>query len=118
MEKVNKSRHFTKKVLKSSQNCLTYFENGYILIAKRLEIKSIIQKGETITTMNRTYGKLREEIKKKFPTIEAFSSALNRDRSTISAKLNGKVAWTQKDIEDTCKLLDIPMTSVSEYFFY
>lgn len=66
----------------------------------------------------RTYGKLREKIKSVFGTIGAFADALNKDRSTISNKLNGLSSWTQSEIEDACKLLSISMEEVSEYFFY
>ena len=66
----------------------------------------------------RTYGKLRERIKIIFGTIGAFAEAVGKDRSTISNKLNGLVPWTQTDIEETCKVLDISIGEVSEYFFY
>lgn len=66
----------------------------------------------------RTYGKLRELIKAKFKTLNAFADALVIDRSTFSGKINGKTAWKNTEIESACKLLDIPMESVGEYFFY
>lgn len=66
----------------------------------------------------RTYGKLREKIKGVFGTIGNFAEAMNKDRSTISNKLNGLAAWTQDEIEQTCKLLGIPMSEVHDYFFY
>lgn len=66
----------------------------------------------------RTYGKLREKIKAVFGTIGNFAEAMNKDRSTISNKLNGLAAWTQDEIEQTCKLLGIPMSEVHDYFFY
>ena len=66
----------------------------------------------------RTFGKLRERIKAVFGTIEKFALAMNKDRSTISNKLNGIVAWTNVEIEAACHLLDISISEVSEYFFY
>ena len=66
----------------------------------------------------RTYGKLREKIKEKYGTIGAFATAMDKDRSTISNKLNGVVAWTHTEIEDACRLLEISMDEVGEYFFY
>ena len=66
----------------------------------------------------RTYGKLREKIKKKFRRIEDFAEAIGRDRSSISQKLNGSSAWTQPEIESVCELLDINKESIYEYFFY
>jgi transcriptional regulator with XRE-family HTH domain len=66
----------------------------------------------------RTYGRLREAIKRKFKTLEAFATALNMDRTTLSGKLNGRTGWRSSEIESVCKLLNIPMESVREYFFY
>ena len=66
----------------------------------------------------RTYGKLREKIKSVFGTIGAYADAMGKDRSTISNKLNGLVAWTQVEIEETCKLLGVSINEVPEYFFY
>lgn len=66
----------------------------------------------------RTYGKLREKIKAIFGTIGAFAAAVGKDRSTISNKLNGIVPWTQTEIEETCRVLDISIDEVGEYFFY
>ena len=66
----------------------------------------------------RTYGKLREKIKAIFGTIGAFSDAMDKDRSTISNKLNGLSPWTQTEIELACKLLNIAIEEVGEYFFY
>ena len=66
----------------------------------------------------RTYGRLREEIKKKFKTIAQFSIAMGMDVSTLSGKLNGKTGWKQEEIERSCMLLDIPIDKVAEYFFY
>jgi hypothetical protein len=66
----------------------------------------------------RTYGRLRERIKAIFGTIGAFADAMGKDRSTISCKLNGLSPWTNSDIENACKLLDIAIEEVSEYFFY
>lgn len=66
----------------------------------------------------RTYGKLREKIRKVFGTQGAFAVALNKDRSTLNKKLNGAVPWDQADIEESCKLLGIPLDDIPEYFFY
>jgi len=66
----------------------------------------------------RTYGKLREKIKAAFGTIGDFAAAMDKDRSTISNKLNGLSAWSQDEIEKSCKLLGISMNEVYDYFFY
>ena len=66
----------------------------------------------------RTYGKLRENIKSKFGTIGAFADAWNKNRATVSNKLNGLAPWTNADIEAACNLLDISLEEVRDYFFY
>lgn len=66
----------------------------------------------------KTFGKLREEIKAKYKTTEAFARALKMDRATLSGKLNSKTGWKHTEIEQVCTLLDIPMEKVGEYFFY
>ena len=68
--------------------------------------------------MKRTYGKLREKIKSKYPTLKVFAKAMGKDASTLSAKLNGLAPWKQTDIEVICQLLGIPATEIGEYFFY
>ena len=66
----------------------------------------------------KTFGKLREEIRAKFQNTENFAKAMEMDRSTLSGKLNSKTGWKQTEIEKACKLLDIPMEEVVDYFFY
>ena len=66
----------------------------------------------------RTYGKLREKIKAVFGTIGHFANAMGKDRSSIGNKLNGLVPWTSAEIESACRLLDVPVSEVHEYFFY
>ena len=66
----------------------------------------------------RTYGRLREEIKKRYKTLAQFAVAMDKDVSTLSGKLNGKTGWKQEEIERVCMLLGIPIDKVAEYFFY
>ena len=66
----------------------------------------------------RTYGKLRELIRTKFDTIDAFAKAMGISRSALSRKLNGFSAWSQSEIEKACSLLGISINRVGEYFFY
>ena len=66
----------------------------------------------------KTFGRLREEIGKKFRSTEEFAKAMGMNRSTLSFKLNSKTGWKQAEIEKACKLLDISMEEVGEYFFY
>lgn len=64
-----------------------------------------------------SYAKLRGRIREVFGTIEAFANAMDKDVSTISLKLNNKVAWKREDIELACIVLDIPVEEVHLYFF-
>lgn len=66
----------------------------------------------------RTYGKLRELIKQHYNTLGNFASEIPMSRCSLSSKLNGLSAWTNTEIERVCKLLNIPISSVCEYFFY
>ena len=66
----------------------------------------------------RTYGELREKIRKKFGTIGAFADAMGKDRSTVSQKLNGLVSWTQNEMESASELLEFPKSDIPKYFFY
>ena len=68
--------------------------------------------------MKRTYGKLREKIKSKYPTLKVFAKTIGIDASTLSAKLNGLAPWKQTDIELVCQLLGISVAEIGEYFFY
>ena len=66
----------------------------------------------------RTYGKLRELIRKKFGTLGKFAEAIGMHRSSLSHKINGLSAWGQDEIEKACSLLGIPLSEVYDYFFY
>ena len=66
----------------------------------------------------RTYGKLREKIKKVFGTMGAFAKAMGLDRSTISKKMNSIVPWDQPEMEKCCKLLGYSNDAIPELFFY
>ena len=68
--------------------------------------------------MPRKYGKLREQIGKKFGTQPQFALALGIDKATLTAKLNGKTDWKAKEIEKAVNLLGIPTAQIPEYFFY
>lgn len=64
------------------------------------------------------FGKLREEIGKKFTDNDQFADAMDFNPSTLSKKLNGGSDWKRAEIEKACELLNIPMEKVHEYFFY
>ena len=64
-----------------------------------------------------SYPKLRGAIREKFGTQEAFAKAMGKSETTISAKLTGKTEWTRQEVEDACRLLDIPIAEAHAYFF-
>ena len=66
----------------------------------------------------RTFGRLREQIKKKFVNQKAFAFAMKMNVTTLNLKLNGKSVWTMEEIERVCALLDISIDEVKDYFFY
>lgn len=66
----------------------------------------------------KTYGLLREKIRRKFKRLGDFAEFIGLDRSSFSKKLNSRAAWTSDEIEKICNALDIPMSQVDEYFFY
>lgn len=63
-----------------------------------------------------SYPKLRGAIREKFGTQEAFAEALGMTGATLSGKLTGKTEWKRQEIEDACRLLDIPLVQAFDYF--
>lgn len=64
------------------------------------------------------FAKLRGLIIANFGTHEAFAREFPMSRTTLSAKLNGKVDWDGPEIARTCELLGIPLASAHEYDFF
>lgn len=64
------------------------------------------------------FADLRGLITAKFGTHEAFAREMPMSRSTLSAKLNGKVDWQGHEIARTCALLGIPLSRAYEYDFF
>lgn len=105
-------------LLTTLDNLLTTTQSGEGAITPSVMHGSVTSPSRKEDFSMRTYGKLREKIKAVYGTIGDFAIAMNKDRSTISNKLNGIVAWTNVEIETACRLLDISMPEVAEYFFY
>lgn len=66
----------------------------------------------------RPFLKLRALILEKFGTHGAFALALGVSKSTLSAKLNGRVDWQGPEIAKACALLGIPLSQAYEYDFF
>lgn len=63
------------------------------------------------------YSKLRGRIREKMKSEAAFAEAMGLSSVSMSAKLNSKVPWTDKEIKKACELLDIPSEFIPVYFF-
>ena len=63
------------------------------------------------------YRKLDGKITEVYKTQYKFAEALGISKASISAKLNNKTNFTQKEIYDSLRLLKIPESEVYSYFF-
>lgn len=64
-----------------------------------------------------SYSKLRGKIKEVFGTQDVFAAAMEMNTATLSGKLNGRSDWARAEMEQACRLLNIPMTDMHLYFF-
>ena len=60
-----------------------------------------------------TVGKIKE----LFGTQEKFADAMSMSTVTLSAKLNGRVDWTQAEMNLACDLLGVPYEFIPILFF-
>lgn len=67
--------------------------------------------------MEYDYSKLAGRITEKFKSNCKFAEALGISDSSISAKLNNKTSFSQREILDSIELLDIPVEELKGYFF-
>lgn len=63
------------------------------------------------------YSKLRGKIREIFRTQAAFAAEIPMSTVSLSEKLNNKVAFTQKEIDKACALLQITKEEIPIYFF-
>jgi transcriptional regulator with XRE-family HTH domain len=63
------------------------------------------------------YLKLRGRIREKGYTQRDVANAIGKTTGTLSDKLNNKATFTMKEVDDICKLLDIPNEEIGNYFF-
>jgi hypothetical protein len=63
------------------------------------------------------YSALRGRIKEVYGTEFRFADALDLSSTSLSAKLNNKTQWTQKEINAAVQLLMINYSEISKYFF-
>lgn len=67
--------------------------------------------------MKYNYSKLLGRIRECGLTQEQLANAINKNKSTISSKLNNQFSFKQEEIDDICRVLDIPNDEIGEYFF-
>ena len=67
--------------------------------------------------MQHDYSKLLGRIKEYSLTQEQLAKAIGKNKSTLSAKLNGQSSFTAKEIDDICRVLNISNEQIGEYFF-
>ena len=66
--------------------------------------------------MEYDYSKLRGRIVEMCGTSIVFAEKVGMSKTTVSQKLNNKVAWSQDDICKSCDVLDIPLERAGEFF--
>jgi len=63
------------------------------------------------------YNKLRGRIREVFGTQEEFGKAIGLSNTSISAKLNNKVEWSQQEINKAVDALGLSDNEIFAYFF-
>lgn len=63
------------------------------------------------------YSKLRGRIREIYGTQEKFADAMRISNTSISAKLNGKVEWTQDEMLAAAQCLDYRYDEIPMVFF-
>lgn len=63
------------------------------------------------------FSKLRGRIREKLKTEGAFAKSIGRSQNFISSVFNGDSFFTQTDIANAAKVLDIDDDEIGIYFF-
>lgn len=63
------------------------------------------------------YSKLNGRIVQKYGTQLKFAEAMELSERSMSLKLNCKIGWKQSEILKACKLLEIAIVEIPDYFF-
>ena len=63
------------------------------------------------------YSKLKGRIREIFDTQSAFAEAMGMSTTSLSAKLNNKIEFSQKEMDKASDLLKIKKEEIPVYFF-
>ena len=63
------------------------------------------------------YSKLKGKIKELFDTQEKFALALGIGRVSLSQRLNGKLEFSQKEMDRAVEILNLKKSDIPSYFF-
>ena len=67
--------------------------------------------------MKYNYSKLLGRIRECGLTQEQLAKAIDKDKSTLSAKLNNQFSFKQEEMDNICRVLDISNDEIGDYFF-
>lgn len=67
--------------------------------------------------MKFNYSKLLGRMRECGFTQEQLAKAIGINKGTLSVKLNNRFSFTQEEILAICKLLNIPICEIGEYFY-
>ena len=67
--------------------------------------------------MKFNYSKLLGRMKECGFTQEQLAKAIDISRYTLNVKLNNKFSFTQAEILAICKVLNIPISEIGEFFY-
>lgn len=67
--------------------------------------------------MKFNYSKLLGRMRECGYTQEQLAKAIGINKATLSTKLNNRFSFSQEEILAICKVLNIPISEISEYFY-
>lgn len=67
--------------------------------------------------MKFNYSKLLGRMKECGFTQEKLAKAVGMSKNTLNLKLNNKYSFSQDEIIAICKLLNIPISEIGEFFY-
>lgn len=67
--------------------------------------------------MKFNYSKLLGRMRECGFTQEQLAIAIGINKGTLSVKLNNRFSFSQEEIIAICKLLNIPISEISDYFY-